>query len=117
MLPLYTGLVVKFEASLLLLCCYIHCCSLKPNGNSFAFFSFFLVLLHMQLYTRHYTLLLDILIMRCICLIIEPLDADDLKPHDVGVDSSMPYFKHADSKGPPRVTYLHFYDCPKFSVI
>jgi cysteamine dioxygenase len=43
------------------------------------------------------------------------LDADDLKPHDVGVDSSMPYFKHADSKVPPRVTYLHFYDCPKFS--
>ncbi|KAG2625344.1 plant cysteine oxidase 2-like [Panicum virgatum] len=40
---------------------------------------------------------------------------NDLKPHDVGVDSSMPYFKHADSKGPPRVTYLHFYDCPKFS--
>ncbi|CAN6336608.1 unnamed protein product [Urochloa humidicola] len=40
---------------------------------------------------------------------------NDLKPNDVGVNSSMPYFKHADSKGPPRVSYLHFYDCSKFS--
>lgn len=40
---------------------------------------------------------------------------NDLKPHDVGIDSSMPCFKHVDSKGPPRVTYLHFYDCSKFS--
>ncbi|OEL17509.1 Plant cysteine oxidase 1 [Dichanthelium oligosanthes] len=40
---------------------------------------------------------------------------NDLKPHDVGVDTSMPCFKHADSKGPPPVTYLHFYDCSKFS--
>jgi hypothetical protein len=50
-------------------------------------------------------------------LIPELLDADDLKPPDVGIDSSMPCFKHAGSKGPPRVTYLHFYDCSKFSVI
>ncbi|XP_062232309.1 plant cysteine oxidase 2-like isoform X2 [Phragmites australis] len=40
---------------------------------------------------------------------------NDLKPHDVGINSSMPYFKHVNSKGPPQVTYLHFYDCPKFS--
>ncbi|RCV16241.1 hypothetical protein SEVIR_3G124700v4 [Setaria viridis] len=40
---------------------------------------------------------------------------NDLKPQDVGVDSNMTYFKHADSRGPPRVSYLHFYDCPKFS--
>ncbi|KAL6848771.1 hypothetical protein ACP4OV_021354 [Aristida adscensionis] len=40
---------------------------------------------------------------------------NELKPHDVGIDSSMPHFKHVDSRGPPRVTYLHFYDCPKFS--
>ncbi|KAK3134688.1 hypothetical protein QOZ80_5BG0409470 [Eleusine coracana subsp. coracana] len=40
---------------------------------------------------------------------------NDLKPHDVGIDSNMPCFKHGDSKGPPRVTYLHFYDCAKFS--
>ncbi|KAL6620810.1 hypothetical protein ACP70R_035949 [Stipagrostis hirtigluma subsp. patula] len=40
---------------------------------------------------------------------------NDLKPHDVGINSSMPCFKHVDSKGPPRVTYLHFYDCSKFS--
>jgi hypothetical protein len=70
-----------------------------------------------HLYTWHYPLLLDILISRCICLIVTSLGADDLKPQDVGVDSSMPYFKHAESKGPPRVSYLHFYDCPKFSVI
>ncbi|KAL5203377.1 hypothetical protein ABZP36_014329 [Zizania latifolia] len=41
---------------------------------------------------------------------------NDLKPHDVGIESSMPCFKSVlDSKGPPQVTYLHFYDCPKFS--
>lgn len=40
---------------------------------------------------------------------------NDLKPHDVGIEPSMSCFKNADSKGPPRVTYLHFYDCPKFS--
>lgn len=40
---------------------------------------------------------------------------NDFNPHDVGIDSSMPCFKHVDSKGPPRVTYLHFYDCSKFS--
>lgn len=40
---------------------------------------------------------------------------NELKPHDVGVDPSMPYFKHTDPRGGPRVTYLHFYDCPKFS--
>ncbi|KAG8086564.1 hypothetical protein GUJ93_ZPchr0010g11180 [Zizania palustris] len=38
-----------------------------------------------------------------------------LKPHDVGIESSMLCFKNVDSKGTPRVTYLHFYDCPKFS--
>ncbi|TVU01945.1 hypothetical protein EJB05_52594 [Eragrostis curvula] len=40
---------------------------------------------------------------------------NDLKPHDVGIDPCMPCFKHNDSKGPPQVTYLHFYDCSKFS--
>ncbi|XP_014754725.1 plant cysteine oxidase 1 isoform X2 [Brachypodium distachyon] len=38
-----------------------------------------------------------------------------LKPHDVGIDPSMSCFKHTDSEGPPPVTYLHFYDCSKFS--
>jgi cysteamine dioxygenase len=42
--------------------------------------------------------------------------SDDLKPRDVGIDPSMPCFRHAESKGPPPVTYLHFYDCSKFSV-
>lgn len=46
-----------------------------------------------------------------------PLDADDLKLDDVGIDSDAPCFKHARPRGPPPVTYLHFYDCPKFSVI
>ncbi|CAM0953327.1 unnamed protein product [Alopecurus aequalis] len=41
---------------------------------------------------------------------------NDLKPHDVGIDPGMPCFRHADdSNGPPPVTYLHFYDCTKFS--
>ncbi|KAM0857195.1 hypothetical protein ACQ4PT_048626 [Festuca glaucescens] len=41
--------------------------------------------------------------------------ADDLKPRDVRIDPSMPCFRHTESKGPPPVTYLHFYDCSKFS--
>uniref|UniRef100_A0ACD5TZH1 Uncharacterized protein n=1 Tax=Avena sativa TaxID=4498 RepID=A0ACD5TZH1_AVESA len=40
---------------------------------------------------------------------------NDLKPRDVGIDPNMPFFRHAESKGPPPVTYLHFYDCDKFS--
>jgi cysteamine dioxygenase len=40
---------------------------------------------------------------------------NDLKPRDVGIDPSMPCFRHTESKGPPPVTYLHFYDCSKFS--
>ncbi|KAK1698294.1 hypothetical protein QYE76_014991 [Lolium multiflorum] len=40
---------------------------------------------------------------------------DDLKPRDVGIDPSLPCFRHTESKGPPSVTYLHFYDCSKFS--
>lgn len=43
------------------------------------------------------------------------LDADDLKPRDVGIDPGMPCFRQTDSNGPPPVTYLHFYDCTKFS--
>jgi hypothetical protein len=44
------------------------------------------------------------------------LVSDDLKPRDVGIDPSLPCFRHTESKGPPSVTYLHFYDCSKFSV-
>ncbi|XP_047043868.1 plant cysteine oxidase 2-like [Lolium rigidum] len=40
---------------------------------------------------------------------------NDLKPRDVGIDPSLPCFRHTESKGPPSVTYLHFYDCSKFS--
>ncbi|KAF8783586.1 hypothetical protein HU200_000524 [Digitaria exilis] len=40
---------------------------------------------------------------------------NDLKPDDVGIDSNVKYFKHVGPGGPPPVTYLHFYDCPKFS--
>ncbi|KAM0908781.1 hypothetical protein ACQ4PT_015257 [Festuca glaucescens] len=40
---------------------------------------------------------------------------NDLKPRDVGIDPSMPCFRHTESKGPPPVTYLHFYACTKFS--
>ncbi|KAF8726894.1 hypothetical protein HU200_019375 [Digitaria exilis] len=38
-----------------------------------------------------------------------------LKPDDVGIDSNVKYFKHVGPRCPPPVTYLHFYDCPKFS--
>lgn len=40
---------------------------------------------------------------------------NDLKPQDVGIDQSMQCFEHNESRGPPAVTYLHFYDCSKFS--
>ncbi|XP_047055227.1 plant cysteine oxidase 1-like [Lolium rigidum] len=40
---------------------------------------------------------------------------NDLKPRDVGIDPSLPCFRHTESKGPTSVTYLHFYDCSKFS--
>lgn len=40
---------------------------------------------------------------------------NDLKLQDVGIDQSLPCFKRSDPRGPPVVTYLHFYDCPKFS--
>uniref|UniRef100_A0A453A3T8 cysteine dioxygenase n=2 Tax=Aegilops tauschii subsp. strangulata TaxID=200361 RepID=A0A453A3T8_AEGTS len=39
-----------------------------------------------------------------------------LKLQDVGIDTSMTCFKRSEPRGPPAVTYLHFYDCPKFSV-
>ncbi|XP_044451847.1 plant cysteine oxidase 2 [Triticum aestivum] len=40
---------------------------------------------------------------------------NDLKLQDVGIDTSMTCFKRNDSRVPASVTYLHFYDCPKFS--
>ncbi|WVZ99803.1 hypothetical protein U9M48_045050 [Paspalum notatum var. saurae] len=38
----------------------------------------------------------------------------DLKPNDIGVNSSMSYFKHVESTCPPKATCLHFYDCSRF---
>ncbi|KAI5020799.1 hypothetical protein ZWY2020_045687 [Hordeum vulgare] len=40
---------------------------------------------------------------------------NDLKSQDVGIDASMTCFKRSDSRASPAVTYLHFYDCSKFS--
>ncbi|KAF6992493.1 hypothetical protein CFC21_009477 [Triticum aestivum] len=40
---------------------------------------------------------------------------NNLNLQDVGIDTSMTCFKRSDSRAPPAVTYLHFYDCPKFS--
>jgi plant cysteine oxidase len=73
----------------------------------------------MLLTTTHSHLLITTEMPPAILILISKLlDADDLKPPDVGIDSTMPCFKHAaGSKGPPPVTYLHFYDCSKFSVI
>ncbi|XP_062208472.1 uncharacterized protein LOC133909962 [Phragmites australis] len=40
---------------------------------------------------------------------------DGLKLEDVGLDSTMPYFR-ADPQGRPKVSYIHFADSPKLTV-
>jgi len=39
-----------------------------------------------------------------------------MKPADVGLSPGMPYFRSTEFRGPPPITYLHLYECPKFSV-
>ncbi|KAJ6801935.1 plant cysteine oxidase 2-like [Iris pallida] len=42
---------------------------------------------------------------------------DIMKPGDVGLSPKLPYFKTIESRGaPPAITYLHLYECPKFSI-
>lgn len=42
--------------------------------------------------------------------------ADDMKPADVGLAQTLPYFLKDNAKGAPPVAYLHLYECDKFSV-
>ncbi|XP_039124216.1 plant cysteine oxidase 2-like [Dioscorea cayenensis subsp. rotundata] len=41
---------------------------------------------------------------------------DDMKPADVGLAQTLPYFLKDNAKGAPPVAYLHLYECDKFSI-
>lgn len=41
---------------------------------------------------------------------------DNMTPTDVGISPRMPYFRSTEFRGPPPITYLHLYECPKFSI-
>lgn len=41
---------------------------------------------------------------------------DSLKPIHVGLRQEMPYFRTEESDKAPPVTYMHLYECDKFSV-
>lgn len=41
---------------------------------------------------------------------------DNMNPEDVGLYPKMPYFRSTEFRGPPPITYLHLYECPKFSI-
>ncbi|KAK9119393.1 hypothetical protein Scep_017486 [Stephania cephalantha] len=41
---------------------------------------------------------------------------DSMKPDDVGMTPEMPYFKAPENGGVPPITYLHLYECNKFSI-
>lgn len=41
---------------------------------------------------------------------------DRIKPEDVGLKPDMPYFHTNGSQRRPRITYLHIYECEKFSI-
>jgi cysteamine dioxygenase len=42
--------------------------------------------------------------------------ADGIKPKDVDLRPDMPYFMANASHRRPKITYLHIYECEKFSV-
>lgn len=42
--------------------------------------------------------------------------ADKMTEVDVGLKPNMPFFRAEETEKPPRITYLHLYDCDKFSV-
>ncbi|KAF9604208.1 hypothetical protein IFM89_004914 [Coptis chinensis] len=41
---------------------------------------------------------------------------DGMKPADVGLTQDMPYFRTIETEGSPPITYLHLYECNKFSI-
>ncbi|KAA8540933.1 hypothetical protein F0562_024929 [Nyssa sinensis] len=41
---------------------------------------------------------------------------DSMKPEDVNLTPSMPYFNRAENEDAPPITYLHIYECNKFSI-
>lgn len=41
---------------------------------------------------------------------------DIMKPEDVGLTVDMPFFRMIDAEGSPTITYLHIYECNKFSM-
>lgn len=44
------------------------------------------------------------------------LCAAGIKPEDVGLKPDMPYFMNNSARKMPKITYLHIYECEKFSV-
>ncbi|XP_016165570.2 plant cysteine oxidase 1-like [Arachis ipaensis] len=52
----------------------------------------------------------------CNCCISLCVLADRIKPEDVGLKPDMPYFHTNGSQRRPRITYLHIYECEKFSI-
>ncbi|KAK9116851.1 hypothetical protein Sjap_015798 [Stephania japonica] len=41
---------------------------------------------------------------------------DSMTPNDVGLTPEMPYFMAPENGGVPPITYLHLYECKKFSI-
>lgn len=41
---------------------------------------------------------------------------DKMTEVDVGLKPNMPFFRAEETEKPPRITYLHLYDCEKFSI-
>ncbi|XP_068651833.1 plant cysteine oxidase 1-like [Aristolochia californica] len=41
---------------------------------------------------------------------------DSMSPSDVGLNEEMPFFKTLETEGAPPITYLHLYECDKFSM-
>ncbi|KAK2351960.1 Plant cysteine oxidase 2 [Trifolium repens] len=39
-----------------------------------------------------------------------------IKPEDLGLKSDMPYFSNISNDATPKITYLHIYECEKFSM-
>ncbi|XP_043704411.1 plant cysteine oxidase 2 [Telopea speciosissima] len=43
-------------------------------------------------------------------------ELDGMKPEDVGLSEDMPWFRTSDCEGTPPITYLHLYECDRFSI-
>lgn len=48
-------------------------------------------------------------------LTVASVCAAGIKPEDLGLKPDMPYFSNING-GTPKITYLHIYECEKFSV-